>query len=112
MAFTKLTRLAVKPETTRTFTLDAIVLGGDDPPALTVRHAGDTNPTFKNALAKHSEELNVGARDSRAHEMARAEIWAKLLAGYVVTGWEHVYDDEGALVAFSVDQCEEFLIGL
>lgn len=86
-------------------------------PILIVRHAGDSNPEFFNAVMKKSKGARRKAKTAkhlsgpevvRALEEAR-KVDVELFVKYIVVGWEDVHDTDGELVEFSPEVCKQFL---
>lgn len=98
---------------------ELVMYASDDPnrerpmhPVLIGRHAGDQNKALRSALnianAKHargrSAEETDEERGVRGLEIARS-LWPR----HVITGFENVHDEDGALVPYSPAAAEAFL---
>lgn len=110
--FQHLSKLRVADDATAEFTFFRIV--GE--PTLTVRHAGDTNPDFLNAVLKKPKKLARQARRARqvtaqSIDQARLED-IQLFARVIVTGWSGVKDSEGNEVEFSRENLIDFLTAI
>lgn len=119
MGFTKLKSLQVDANTTAKFTLDAVGdIGGGHPPVLVVRHAGESNAAYWNAVLKHANDTRnrAGGRITKSSLEEDRTFEAKLFAKHVVTGWQFVHEDDGKGGTRPVDfdslKCEEFLLEL
>lgn len=95
---------------TARYSFDTISPDRAAPITLIVRHAGDTNPAYWNALIKEASEGRspVGGRvDATSAHAARVD-WADRAAATVVVGWENVTED-GKPVPCTPDKVREFL---
>ena len=68
------------------------------PVVLELRHAGETNPRYKNALLK-APKLDGEARDAHARQ---------LLATHVIVGWANVCNEDGP-IAYTAERGTELL---
>ena len=110
--FQHLAKLRVQDDATAEFTFFRIV--GE--PTLTVRHAGDTNPDFLNAVLKKPKRLQRAAR--RARQITAASIDSarmediQLFARCIVVGWSGVLDSQGEEVEFTRENLIDFLTAI
>lgn len=79
---------------------------------LHVRHAGESNNAWRNAVNKHNAKTGLARRaamrtDDTGEIARRRDL--DLYPIHIVTGWDDVYDEDGAPVPFSQDACREFL---
>lgn len=77
--------------------------GCDKPIALTVRHAGDGNTGWQNAVRTTPLAQDPEGANQRL---------SKLLSRHVVTGWENVTSADGQPILFTPDACEKLLLAL
>jgi hypothetical protein len=79
-------------------------------PVLHMRAAGASNKAYQAAVLKRASKVRGNAKRQIDTAVERAREWdVDLFAKYVVTGWDHVYDEAGQPVPFSVERCEELL---
>jgi len=108
--------LDVGANITAEYTLSSISTdGGETNPVLIVRVAGESNKGFaneqlkmtrKNANAYRAGAVNMSmVADTRSNDR-------RLYSKYVVVGWTNVVDADGASVAFSVSECNDFIESL
>lgn len=109
-----LDKLKVSSATTREFRLDGVNLGGDDVVVLVVRHAGDSNAPYWNAVLRQiNEQRGRTAKATAALLAADRENAARLFAKYVVTDWRNAYETGATKpTPFSIEKCEELLVEL
>jgi len=86
-------------------------------PTLTVRHAGMTNKSYTNHLAKLSAKTGSAKRLARGQVTAELleenlDLDRKLFAQHVVTDWTGVKDSSGKKVPFSKAACGDLLNAL
>ena len=115
MALSSLRKFAIKPDTLVPHELVGIVMkAGTDAPVLYLRHAGDTNPAYKSALAKAQADYRaIGSGKGDQARRARALADARMLvAANCVARWENVYEDDGAESPCTPEKIEELLVGL
>lgn len=80
------------------------------PASFQLRHAGEGNKEWTNAVAKHNTSNPVRARGFA--KLSNEDVAAALLERdralfprHVVVGWENVFDAAGAPVSFTVEAC-------
>ena len=85
---------------------------------LQVKHAGQSNAAYTNAVGRRNAKVAGTARSSIKKGKA-AEILDITLDGdrdlfpkHVITGWDGIVDTEGKAVPFSQEVCTEFLRAL
>lgn len=86
----------------------------DGDPKLTMKHAGQTNKPYTNAVVKHNAKSGAFRR-GRADASMLADnlnLDRDLFGFHVITGWKGVVDQEGNEVLFTPDACKEFLYAL
>jgi hypothetical protein len=104
---------SVAGEATRDFHLGLSTSPGAPPIVLIVKHAGEPNRGYWNAMFKR-----MGARSGRAGARitpeqivtSRAEL-AEIYAKHVLVGWKNVTDG-GEAVEFSPERAQELLVAL
>lgn len=106
---------AMKPQADKT--AEYLISQIENAPTLVVRHAGEPNKRYWNALikAQTSRPRAAGRRNvaqiDRAFKQQREDD-RRLYATHVVVGWRGVTDRSGAEVSFSVEACLAFLEAL
>lgn len=75
--------------------------GCDKPIALTVRHAGDGNVAYLNAVRTTPLAQDQDGANARL---------AKLLAKHIIAGWENVTTADGQPAPFTADAAEKLLL--
>ena len=89
-----------------------IPIEGD--PKILLKHAGQTNKPYTNAVVKHNAKsgaLRRGRIDASTLE-ENLRLDRELFPRYVITGWEGVVDTDGVAVPYSAEACCEFLEAL
>lgn len=85
-------------------------------PSLQVRHAGDSNSEFFNAVLKrnkHDERMLVEGETVDADHITRVRLAdIELFIDMIVVGWGSVFDSKGKAVKFTKDNCRDFLTQL
>lgn len=86
------------------------------PSVLHMRHAGEGNPGWINAVAKHAA---ANATRSRSGKQSNAEVARDLVdrdctlyPRHNVVGWDNVFDIKGERVPFSVEACTKLFRAL
>lgn len=91
------------PEGTARYTLSQVRSTSKAPPiTLLVKHAGESNERYQNALVKAPV---LGAEDAKRQGLT-------LFARYVIVGWENVLDLEGKALPYTPEGGEELLLKL
>ena len=108
----------LQPESTKSvrYPLNMISTdNGETNPTLLVRPATEVNKAFANEQMKMARK-NVPAMRSGGLTVALIEDTRDndrvLFSKYVITGWEHVVEDDGSELVFSSGSCLEFLQAL
>lgn len=104
--------VAVRPDTTVRYPLDRLRIGHADAPVLILKHAGESNLAYRDAMQKFGEaNRHRGLRGAAAITLMRvgeAKIWADA----VVAGWENVCEEPGKPTPCTPVKVEEFLLEL
>lgn len=104
MAFNKYRQqLAITPESTAKYTFRSIV----GKPSVVVRHAGDGNPAYENALAKQRQARKDERGTLDEHEGRL--LAARRIADACVVSWDNVVEDDGSAAPCTPDKVFEFL---
>jgi hypothetical protein len=116
MSFDYLNRLQPELSKTARYTLSMISTdNGETNPVLIVRPATDVNKPYTNEQMKMARR-NAAAMRAGGATLAMLEANRdndrELFAKYVVTDWEHIVEDDGKVLKFSVDACTDFLKSL
>tara|TARA_R110000822_G_scaffold120633_7_gene254176 strand:- start:3582 stop:4025 length:444 start_codon:yes stop_codon:yes gene_type:complete len=86
-------------------------IDGDPQPKITLKHAGQTNRPYTNAVVKHNAKSGA-LRRGRVDANLLAEnlnLDRELFPQFVITGWSGIEDTEGKPVPYSMAACAEFL---
>lgn len=77
-------------------------------PVLTMRVAGQSNPSYWNAITKALPKGQAQRSLTDQVERNRRQD-RELLPKYVIIGWAGIYDSEGFVVLFTEESCAAFL---
>lgn len=104
--------VAVRPETTVRYPLDRLRIGHAEAPVLILKHAGESNVAYRDAMQKFGEtNRHRGLRGVAAIALMRTSE-AKIWADTVVAGWENVCEEPGKAAPCTPAKVEEFLLEL
>jgi len=111
MAFTKITKaLKVPREATSVYVFSRIHLCAAGPLAITVRHAGDGTPAFKDAWYRMvNAQRTRGGAVGEARSLKRSIDEAKLIAAHCAVSWENAVEDDGTPSPCTPDKVLELL---
>jgi hypothetical protein len=119
MTFSNLKKFDVTSEMVHTHKMEDITLrdaeGNDHVPELVGKPATEVNKPYARLQLQKSNKRakSMAARGATLETMdASREDDRSMYPRMVLTGWNHIYDDAGQPVEFSLKHCEEFLQAL
>lgn len=98
------------PVSTVRFVLDGVRVRADKPVALTLKHAGESNPGYFNARARLDAQLKASTGEPTSDAMRPLLI--PIFAKHVIADWENVNGTDGKATKYSARECEELLSAL